>query len=55
MDNVHVDEIIEYVRKGPLDDAVQRVVDVAGKRMRKALAGQPSKPDDLSVILFRKP
>ena len=55
MDNVHVDEIIEYVRKGPLDNAVQRVVDVAGQRMRKALAGQPSKPDDLSLILFRKP
>ncbi len=55
MDNVHVDEIIECVRKGPLADAVRRVVDVAGQRMKKARGGQPSKPDDLSLILFRHP
>jgi serine/threonine protein phosphatase PrpC len=55
MDNVHVDEIIEYVRKGPLDEAIASVIDIAGQRMRKVQAGQPSKPDDLSLILFRKP
>lgn len=55
MDNVHVDEIIEIVRKGPLKEAVGAVVEVAAKRMRKERDGLPSKPDDLSVILFRKP
>ncbi len=55
MDNVHVDEIIEFVRKGSLADAVRGVVDVAEERMQKARYGQPSKPDDLSLILFRKP
>jgi len=55
MDNVHVEEIIEFVRKGPLEDAVRAVVDVADGRMRNAAEGQPSKPDDLSLILFRKP
>lgn len=55
MDNVHVDEIIECVRKGPLSDALRELVQLAGERMNAAAGGQPSKPDDLSIILFRKP
>lgn len=55
MDNVHVDEIIECVRTGPLADAASRVTGLAKKRMHTPREGQPSKPDDLSVILFRKP
>ncbi len=55
LDNVHVDEIIECVRKGPLDSALNAVVGLADGRMKNSRSGQPSKPDDLSVILFRKP
>lgn len=55
MDNVHVDEIIECIRKGPLPEAVSSAVDLAGQRMLGVRGGQPSKPDDLSLILFRKP
>ena len=55
MDNVHVEEIVECVRKGPLTDAVASAVDLAGQRMHTVRDGQPSKPDDLSLILFRKP
>jgi len=55
MDNVHVDEIVEMVRKGPLDTAMELLLALAGQRMQKAAAGEPSKPDDLSLILFRKP
>jgi serine/threonine protein phosphatase PrpC len=55
MDNVHVDEIIEFVRKGPLSEAVLSVVAQADQRMKNARDGEPSKPDDLSLILFRKP
>jgi serine/threonine protein phosphatase PrpC len=55
MDNVHVDEIVEFVRKGPLADAMRGAVELANQRMQKAEIGQPSKPDDLSLILFRKP
>lgn len=55
MDNVHVDEIVECIRKGPLTDAVACAVDLAARRMRASSEGQPSKPDDLSLILFRKP
>jgi len=54
MDNVHVAEIIERVRKGPLKVALERLVSLAQHRMTGAAPGQPSKPDDLSVILFRK-
>lgn len=55
MDNVHVDEIVEYVRKGPLTDAIARAIGLASQRMQTAQVGEPSKPDDLSLILFRKP
>jgi serine/threonine protein phosphatase PrpC len=55
MDNVHVDEIIEIVRKGPLRAALCDVVELANRRMINAQKGLPSKPDDLSLILFRKP
>ncbi len=54
MDNVHVDEIIERVRKGPLAKGVERLVDIVDARMRAPGEGEPSKPDDLSLILFRK-
>ncbi|MDH3372299.1 MAG: protein phosphatase 2C domain-containing protein [Gammaproteobacteria bacterium] len=54
-DNVHVDEIIERVRMGPLDAATERVIALAHRRMTDASSAQPSKPDDLSLILFRKP
>lgn len=55
MDNVHLDEIIECVRKGSLSDAASSVAELAQRRMQAPCAGQPSKPDDLSLILFRKP
>lgn len=54
MDNVHLNETIERVRKGPLDTAVERLVALTRHRMAAASSAQPSKPDDLSLILFRK-
>jgi len=54
MDNVHLEEIIQRIRKGPLDEAAARVISLANHRMAGASEGQPSKPDDLSLILFRK-
>lgn len=54
-DNVHLDETIECVRKGDLAESAMGVVDLATRRMTAAQVGQPSKPDDLSLILFRKP
>lgn len=54
-DNVHLDEIVECVRKGGLAEGAATVVDLADQRMAGAGTGLPSKPDDLSLILFRKP
>ena len=54
-DNVHLDEIIERIRKGPLLEAARTLTSLAGHRMANDENRQPSKPDDLSLILFRKP
>ena len=54
-DNVHYAEIVERIRKGPLEQAASLVVDLAQRRMTVNHTKQPSKPDDLSLIVFRKP
>jgi serine/threonine protein phosphatase PrpC len=54
MDNLYVDEIVEIVRKGPLPDAADELVRRAVERMMQTSGDEPSKPDDLTVILFRK-
>jgi serine/threonine protein phosphatase PrpC len=53
-DNVHLHEIIEHIRKGPADAAVDAVVDLARRRMQSHNSKEPSKPDDLSLIVYRK-
>ncbi len=53
-DNVLQDEIIAAVRAGPLDLAINRVADLALARMRGTQANKPSKPDDLTALLFRR-
>jgi len=55
MDNVHIAEIVHRVRKGPLDKACDAVIGLARRRMSGIASEQPSKPDDLSLILYRKP
>jgi serine/threonine protein phosphatase PrpC len=54
MDNEHLHETIEHIRKGPADAAVNAVVDLARGRMQANNSNEPSKPDDLSLILYRK-
>jgi serine/threonine protein phosphatase PrpC len=54
-DNLHLDEVIERMRCGPLADAGRSLVSLADRRMAAAGSDLPSKPDDLSVLLFRKP
>ncbi len=54
-DNVHLDEIVEFMRKGALDIALDVIVHRALRRMTVESKTLPSKPDDLSLILFRKP
>jgi serine/threonine protein phosphatase PrpC len=54
-DNVHLHEIVELIRKGPLDASVDALTKLATRRMTVESKSQPCKPDDLSLILFRSP
>jgi len=54
-DNVHLDETVGFVRKGQLTESARSVVSLASQRMAAEKSGKPCKPDDLSLILFRKP
>jgi serine/threonine protein phosphatase PrpC len=53
-DNLRVDEIAEHVRKGPLEDAARALAAVCRTRMTEPREGVPSKPDDLSFVLYRQ-
>jgi serine/threonine protein phosphatase PrpC len=52
-DNVHVEELVDTIRKGPLDAAGERLAATARRRMERPNAGEPSKPDDLTFLLYR--
>ena len=53
-DNLLTGEIVEIIRKGDLESSANELADLACKRMLNSTAGHPSKPDDLSFILYRK-
>jgi serine/threonine protein phosphatase PrpC len=53
-DNLHFTEIVEVIRKGSLNAAAENLTRLAKRRMTVESKTQPSKPDDLSLILFRK-
>lgn len=53
LDNVYLDEIIEIVRAGPLGDAARKLTQRSIERMART-DRSPSKPDDLSFIVFRR-
>lgn len=53
-DNVHLEEIVERVRKGPLPRAVDELAALGKKRMEAPAEGAPSKPDDLTFIAIRR-
>ena len=52
-DNLHLDEIVELVRKGPLERAVDSLASLGRARMAEPADGAPSKPDDLTLIAIR--
>ncbi|MEM7437059.1 MAG: protein phosphatase 2C domain-containing protein [Myxococcota bacterium] len=53
-DNVHLDEIVERVRKGPLQKAADDLASLGAKRMRPSTHSTPSKPDDMTFIAIRR-
>lgn len=53
LDNLHLEEIAECVRKGPIQAAAGRLVEQSRERMSGRDANEPSKPDDTTFIAFR--
>jgi serine/threonine protein phosphatase PrpC len=54
LDNLFIDEIVNIVRIGPLDQAADRLVREARARMEQRDGNGPSKPDDITVVLYRR-
>ncbi len=52
-DNLRLGEVSDYVRTGPLDRASAALHEACAQRMSRAAAGEPSKPDDATFILYR--
>lgn len=52
-DNLHIEEIVELVRCGPLDQCMAELVDLAQQRMANEGGEHPSKPDDLTILIYR--
>jgi len=53
-DNLHLPEIVATIRKGPLRKGVQALVEACKQRMLTPEEHHPSKPDDLSIVAFRR-
>ena len=53
-DNLHLEEIVGLVRKGPLARAVAALATLGRMRMETPQEGAPSKPDDLTLISIRR-
>jgi serine/threonine protein phosphatase PrpC len=51
-DNLHLNEIVAIVRKGQLLTAARRLVHLCRERMESPRPGLPSKPDDLTLVLW---
>lgn len=52
-DNLSIDEIVQYVRRGPLLEGIASIAQAVSARMKEKRGDAPSKPDDLTVIAFR--
>ena len=52
-DNLSVPEMVECIRKGRLEKSLQALVQACLDRMQ-GIEGKPSKPDDLTVLAYRK-
>jgi len=53
-DNLAVEEIVAGIRKGPLERVVSGLAARARERMVGRGAGVPSKPDDLTLLVYRR-
>ena len=54
LDNVRAEEIVETTRCGPLAEAARSLAQHGLQRMLEPSEGHPSKPDDLTYLLYRR-
>lgn len=52
-DNLTVDQIVDVIRKGPLGFAAKTLVDICRTQMKTDQPDIPSKPDDLTFVIYR--
>ncbi|MEE9127517.1 MAG: protein phosphatase 2C domain-containing protein, partial [Planctomycetota bacterium] len=52
-DNLHLDEIVQISRKGPLQKVAQNLHQTCVKRMQQGHGAAPSKLDDMTFVVFR--
>ena len=52
-DNLSADDIAAAVATGPLEAALRRAPEACHRRMTAPRSGEPSKPDDLTLLLYR--
>jgi serine/threonine protein phosphatase PrpC len=53
VDNLLPEEVVSFVRSGPLDESLRAMVEEAQRRMSATSGEAPSKPDDLTAIIYR--
>jgi len=53
-DNLYLDEIVEVIRKGDLQNSAQQLLALTHERMKTEQPELPSHPDDLTFILYRR-
>lgn len=53
-DNLFTHEIIDCIRKGKLESGVQSLAEIAVERMTSPIPDVPSKPDDLTILAYRR-
>lgn len=54
LDNLSVDEIVARIRKGPLARCAADLASLAQARMTRTAETVPSKPDDITFVLYRR-
>lgn len=52
-DNLHMNEIVACIRTGTIEEAAVKLATRCRKRMTTTNNGRPSKPDDLTVLVYR--
>ena len=52
-DNLRLEEIVQAIRKGPIDALVAATAENCRKRMANPDGDPPGKPDDLTIVVYR--